>query len=877
MPLSVGDRLGPYEVLEPIGAGGMGEVYRARDTRLGRDVAIKVSAERFSDRFEREARAVAALNHPNICHLYDVGPNYLVMELVEGESPKGPLPLEEALRIARQIGDALEAAHEKGIIHRDLKPANIKITPDGAVKVLDFGLAKTTNAASGAASPEDSPTISMAATQAGVILGTAAYMSPEQARGKVVDKRADIWAFGVVLYELLTGKRLFVGEDLTETLASVVKQETRLDDAPPQVRRLLRGCLEKDPKKRLRDIGDAWRLLEEAPSPVPSRTKIARRAGGLAAGVLAIAGVLLWAPWRPSPPADRSLVRLDVDLGPEISLAPLGSGTRSSVILSPDGTRLVYAASISGGPQKLFIRGLDQPNAVELPGTEGVNFPFFSPDGQWVGFGTGAGKLNKISVEGGAVVPLCDITFFSASWGEDGNIVIGEIAGNPLVRIPSSGGAATPLTELASGEASHGYPQILPGGKAVLFTAYMGGPDVDKAFIDAFSLAGRRRKTLVRGGTSAHYVSGPDGVGYLVYTKKATLFAIAFDLERLETRGTAVPVLDGIAFEPLGNAAHYGISRNGTLVYRKAGGAAAKRFTVRWLDAAGELEPLVTKPGNYRDPHLSPDGKRLALAIGDAANADIWIYDRQRDAWTRLTSGGWYGNPIWSPDGLYIVFGSFSGMLWTRADGAGQPQALTHGRNNQIPVSFSPDGKRLGYTERESGSTSWQIWTVPVEESGGQLRAGMPEQFLHTQFSDAGPFFSPDGRWLAYQSDESGHDEVYVRAFPAPGQAGKWLISNSGGESPMWSPKEHELLYQSGDQIMTVKYTASGDSFLPEKPRVWLSKLGGSKDFDLAPDGKHLVVVMPAEDTPEAPKAEHEVTFLFNFIDYLRRRVPAGK
>jgi serine/threonine protein kinase len=882
--LEPGQSLGPYQIVSFIAAGGMGKVYRARDPRMGRDVAIKVGAERFSERFSREVHAVAALNHPNICHLYDVGPNYLVMELVEGENPKGPLPLEEALRIAHQIADALEAAHEKGIVHRDLKPGNIKVTPDGTVKVLDFGLAKV--GGTPAVQDENSPTLTIGPTQAGVILGTAAYMSPEQARGKVVDKRADIWAFGVVLYELLTGKRPFQGEDQTETLASVVKDEPPLDRVPAKVRRLLKSCLEKDPKKRLRDIADAWALLEDAPESAPSRSRLGIVASVTASLVAAALAISLWAPWRMSLPVEQPLVRLDVDLGPEISLRPItsGGGLMSSVIISPDGTRLVYAASVAGGPVKLFTRRLDQPKATELPGTERVYFPFFSPDGQWVGFDTTLNKLNKISVEGGAVVPLADIASRSASWGEDGSIIADRRVGKGMMRIPSGGGAATPVTELASGEGVHGYPQFLPGGKAVLFTVWEPGAD-DEARIEVVSLADRRRKTLVRGGISPHYLATSNGAGHLVYSNKGTLFAIPFDLSRLETRGTAVPVLDGVAYG--GAGAHFdvswGPSGHGALVYRKGSGVAAGPVaTVQWLDAAGKKEPLRAKPDTYRALRLSPDGKRLAMEVLEASSRDVWVYDPQRDAMTRLTSGGGaYSYPTWSPDGQYVVLGLVArGLFWARADGAGRPEALRQSKNLQYPASFSPDGKRLAYSEsnNESSSLGLQIWTMPVEDSGGRLRAGEPEPFLKTQANDSYPMFSPDGQWLAYQSDESGKEEIYVRAFPLPasGQGGKWQVSNSGGRLPVWSRKNRELLYRSDDQIMAVNYTVKGDSFVPEKPRVWVSKLGGATWFDLAPDGKRLAVVTPVE-TSEAHKPDHEVTFLFNFFDELRRRVPVGK
>jgi Tol biopolymer transport system component len=903
MPLSVGDKLGPYEILAPLGAGGMGEVYRARDTRLGRDVAVKVSAEKFSDRFEREARSIAALNHPNICILHDVGPNYLVMELIEGPTladriKQGPIPLEESLGIARQIAAALDAAHDKGIVHRDLKPANIKITHEGPVKVLDFGLAKAGGSAPVSSSPEVSPTISVAATQAGVILGTAAYMSPEQARGKVVDKRADIWAFGVVLYEMLTGKRVFQGEDLTDTLASVVKERPDLSAVPAKVRGLIERCLEKDPKKRLRDIGDMELLLAEPPAPILS--KAPRRGGWLwmAAGLMtAAAAVFGIALWRAIQLVDRPLVRLDVDLGADVSMPVVGA--INAVEISPDGTRLVYVSgAIPGAPNpgtatKLFTRRLDQPKATELPGTQGARAPFFSPDGQWVGFFSG-NKLNKIAVEGGAVVPLGDIrAFIGGSWGEDGSIIVSEGgSGRGLLRIPAAGGPPETVAALGSGELGLFFPQILPGGKAILFAAVTS--DVGKNTVEVLTLTDRHRKIVARGGASPRYLPSSNGassgtVGHLVYLNRATMFAIPFDLDKLETRGTAVPVLDDVAYAAssgLGQFAFSGAaSGHGTLVYRRSsGGAASGMRTLQWVypDAGpgAKKEPLRAKPGLYQGLSLSPDGKRIALTVVEGGSSDIWVHDPQRGTMTRLTFGG-AGSPwqTWSPDGRYVLFESFGkGIFQARADGAGQPQALIESKTRLVPWSFTPDGKRLAYDDYGAGNS--QIWTAPLEEQGGQLKAGKPEQFLKSGFSDQVRAFSPDGRWLVYESNLSGNSEVYVRAFPPPssGQGGQWLVSNSGGTFPRWSRNGHDLLYMSGDQIMAGSYTVKGDTFVAGEPRVWIGRIGAvlGTSWDVAPDGKRVLVAAPVESA-EAPKQEHEIVMLQNFFDELRRKVPVGK
>ncbi|MBZ5612307.1 MAG: protein kinase, partial [Acidobacteriia bacterium] len=795
---------------------------------------------------------------------------------------QGAVPLDEALAIAKQIASALEAAHEKGITHRDLKPGNIIIKPDGAVKVLDFGLAKMGGTPT--AQSDHSPTLTIGATQAGVILGTAAYMAPEQARGKEVDKRADIWAFGVVLYEMLTGQKLFKGEDLSETLASVIKEEPRLERVPAQVQRLLRCCLEKDPKQRLQAIGD-WRLLlEEGAAPV---TGASQRAGGWVWAWPAVAAVVtlalaaaLWAPWRAEKPVDRALVRLDVDLGSDVSL-PTPTNI-SSVAISPDGTCLAY---VSGSPLKLFIRRLDQPKATELPGTQGVTTgPFFSPDGQWIGFTVG-NKLNKISVEGGAVVSLIDIPggTAGASWGEDGGIIVSEAYGRGLLRIPAGGGPPESVATLANGEIAMALPQILSRGKAILF-AIGTTLDVNQHTIEVLTLADRHRKIVARGGQSARYlatsIGGSSGLGHLVYVNKATLFAVPFDLDKLEARGTAMPVLDDVAYMSGVGTGQYDFSwapaGHGTFVYRRAGGGASTMMTLQWVDSAGKSEALLVKPGFYQNPRLSPDGKRVALAVTEGGNQDIWVYDTQRDAMTRLTfRGGFNGYPTWSPDGQYVVFSSLgSGIVQARADGATQPQALTESKSVQRPWSFTPDGKRLAY---QGGLGSSQIWTISLEDKGGRLKAGMPEQFLKSSFSDRDPSLSSDGRWLAYQSNESGKEEVYVRAFPpsSSGQGGKWQISNSGGTYPRWSGNGHDLVYRSGAQIMAASYTVKGDTFVAEKPRVWITKLGGT-DWDLAPDGKRVIVVTPVE-SGEGPKQDHEVVFLENFFDYLRQRVPLGK
>jgi serine/threonine-protein kinase len=736
----------------------------------------------------------------------------------------------------------------------------------------------------------NSPTITTPAmTLRGVILGTAAYMSPEQAKGKPVDRRADIWAFGVVLYEMLTGARAFKGDDVSETLASVLKDKPSFDAlpaaTPPRLTRLLVRCLDRDVKTRLRDIGEARIALEQiiagatddASTPASATVVVVpawrRQLPWVAIGALA-AGlplVSLWAPWRSERPVDRPLVRLNVDLGAEVSLPAPGRGG-SSVAISPDGTRLVYA---SGTPVRLFTRRLDQPKATELSGTQGAISHFFSPDGQWVGF-VARDRLNKISVDGGTVVSLGDVpnaTFNGASWGEGGSILVSNHGG--LLRFPAGGGPPETLAGLGNGEAALASPQMLPGGNAVLFSA-RSAPDVDKFTIEVLTLSDHRRKIVSRGGSSPRYLPTSNGAGHLVYVNKAALFAIPFDLDKLETRGTAVPVLDDVAYQSPSSVGQFDISRTGTLVYRVASGGDVRVTTLQWVDPTGKREPLRTKPGVYNYPSLSPDGKRVALIVTEGGSQDVWVYDPQRDAMTRLTfDGAVHLYPRWSPNGQYVLFSSSgSGILYARADGASQPHVLTQSKTSQFPWSFTPDGKRLAYDDLGLGN--YEIWTVPIEDLAGQLKAGTPQQ-LKSNFYDLNPSFSPDGRWLAYESNESGVSEVYVRAFPPPasGQGGKWQISNGGGSWSRWSPNLRDLVYRSGDEIMAASYTVKDDTFVAEKPRVWIAKYGGG-NWDLAPDGKRVAVLTPVE-SPEAPKQEHEAVFLQNFFDQLRRRVPLGK
>jgi serine/threonine-protein kinase len=913
MPIQIGQQLGSLEVTALLGKGGMGEVYRARDTKLKRDVAIKILPDEFARdadrvaRFQREAEVLASLSHPNIAGIYDLQhtgeTQFLVMELVEGETladriKRGPLPVEEALRIGKSICEALEAAHEKSVVHRDLKPANVKVTPDGRVKVLDFGLARAMEREQTPSAFSNSPTLmSMAATNAGLILGTAAYMSPEQARGEHIDARSDIFSFGCVLYEMLTGRQAFEGKTVSDILAGVLRVEPDFSVLPqnlnPRLYELLRHSLDKDVKRRWQAVGDlrfeienvlARPAAEQAQTTAPpSATRNIWRErvlGIIAAAGIAAAGVTLWAPGRTAVPA--SPVRVNGELGADVSLAANVTGN-SALALSPDGSTLAFVG-VKAGTAQIYLRRLGQLQASPLAGTSGALSPFFSPDGQWLAFFADS-KLKKISVTGGVAVTLCDVsTTRGGSWGDDGYIVFSNVSGaaGSLQRVSSASGKVEPLTKVAEGEGNHRWPQVLPGAKAVLYASLTAGTltagtGFDAANIVVQPLPSGTPKVLIHGGYHAQYVPS----GHLMYIHDGTLFTAPFDLSRLEVTGEAVPAVEGVRVQPGTGAAQFAISQTGAFTYLVGG--LGTDSPVMWMSHDGKTAPLLLKPSNWTNPRFSPDGRTLAIDIL-SGNLDVWVYDWVRDTPTRLTLDPADDQvPVWTPDGKRIAFTSTrakgpSNLYWQRADGTGEVQRLTESPNLQIPSSFDPSGKYLAFSElTPKNSTDLMILPIEGNETSG-WKPGKPSVFLSTPALEVEPMFSPDGRWIAYFSFESGQFDVFVRPFPGPG--GNWQISTAGGLQPAWSRKRRELFYLAPDnRIMVVSYTVEGDSFKADKPRLWSEQAiserrAPSNWFDLHPDGERIAAAVPSGQPEE--KLDH-VTFIFNFFDELRRIAPPSK
>jgi Tol biopolymer transport system component len=903
MTLAAGARLGPYEVLAPLGAGGMGEVYRARDTKLNRDVALKILSDAFASdpdrlaRFTREAQTLASLNHPHIAAIYGIeeshGIRALVMELVEGEDlskriARGAMPTDEALAIAKQIADALEAAHEQGIIHRDLKPANIKVRPDGTVKVLDFGLAKALDpTAASSVNITNSPTLSLQATQAGIILGTAAYMSPEQARGKPVDKRADIWAFGVVLYEMLTGQRLFEGETVSDTLIEVATKEPDWDRVPAKVRRLLRRCLEKDPKRRLRDIGDVDSLLDDAPPEsiqAGSPPHAWWRQGGwmAAAAVFGIAlAALAFIHFREKPPV-TDVVRFQVP-------APEKTSFAAGAALSPDGHRIAFGATGQDGRTVLWVHSLDSLESQPLAGTEGVIFnPFWSPDSRFIAFGV-SGKLKKVEASGGPPQTVCDLAgaYREGAWSREGVIVFGVLGqGLGLMRVSEAGGAASPLTTLDASrqEVLHVAPSFLPDGRH--FVYYRSSTAVEKSglylgSLDATPEQQGARRLVATTSTAAYAPSSDPALGHVLFVREGSLMAQAFDARRLELAGEAVPIAEDL---PNSGPAFFSVSTTGALAYRTGVSIAGNPTTqLTWFDRGGKVLGTVGEPGQYDTVALSPNGTQVAVSRNDPQAAsrggarghtDIWLHEFSRARPTRFTFDPGLDNmAVWSPDGSRILFAStrdgVRNLYEKVSSGMGNDEPLLQSQEAKYPHDWSRDGRFLVYSVVVGAKA--ELWVLP--RTGDDRK---PQPYLQTASFASQARFSPDSRWIAYtQADLSGQNEVYVRPFPAaPGQ---WIVSKGGGAQPRWRRDGKELFYVSPDsKLMSVEVATASGTFQAGIPNTLFAApiRGGGANFevtryDVTANGqKFLINTLPATAT-SAPSSP--ITVVLNWTAGLKK------
>jgi serine/threonine protein kinase/WD40 repeat protein len=891
-----GGQIGHFRIERELGRGAAGIVYLAHDTKLNRSVAIKslpaelIENPKVRTRFAREARVLASLNHPNIATIHEVleeaeGVGYLVLEYVPGQTlaeriAKSKLKLPEALTIASQIAEAVSAAHEHGVIHRDLKPGNIKITPEGKVKVLDFGLAK----AVGGEAAEQHSTI----TEPGRVIGTPAYMSPEQARGQATDNRCDIWSFGCVLYEMLTATVPFKGETISDTLANILQTDPDWQELPQSIpvniRSLLRHCLKKDPLSRLQHIGDARIEISEtlnlsatasllSAEPVGKsrsalwRSRVIYGVAGLMVGAIA-ASIALRSATPPSPfeagslPTQRLVVKLPENQMLALSRStPLGIA-QPSVALSPDGSRLVYVADL-GDTTQLFERLMNQFEARPITGTQGAFCPFFSPDGQSLGFFT-KDKLKIVSLLGGEPVPLCDArNSKGACWGTDGMVYFAEREGEQLSRVPSTGGATENLVARAepAGEDTYrysfGYPALLPGGKEMLLSS--------RTSTMLFSLETGEKKILVKDGQYARYVP----TGHLVYARAGAIEAAPFDLAKLQITGPSVPVLDGVMLDSRNSITQFAFSNDGLLVY-VPGGDTAKCIPV-WVDRQGKVKQIPMPVQIYGTPKLSPDGKRLAIVVA-ATTQDLYIYDVATGKPKRLTLEGNNNSPVWTPDGRRVTFSSDrqgqgkENLFWKPVDGSGDAELLHSSQYRLCPFSWSPNGKLLTFYEVHPNS-GYDIWILPLEG------ARAPELIIGTEFYEWGPVFSPDGRWIAYVSDRDGKFQVYVQPYPAMDSV--LQISDDFGEEPIWSPKGDELFYRNGDKWMVVSIStepelaAGTPQLLFEGPYNNVHGLS----YDVAPDGQRFLVFQPEYDDSEV----RELHVVLNWFDELERLAPSGK
>ena len=868
--LKTGEALGPYRIDALIGKGGMGEVYRGTDTRLGRSVAIKVSAREFSDRFEREAQAISSLNHPNICTLYDVGPNYLVMEFVEGETlshliKQGPMPLEKVLQYAIQIADALSAAHAKGVIHRDLKPANIILTRNG-VKVLDFGLAKLNATANfGASRSSEMLTQTAPMTESGSIVGTLHYMSPEQAEGKDTDERSDIFSFGTVLYEMITGTRAFDGDTKTAVLAAILKdQPAPMQQFQPAVPRALdrvvRRCLEKKPADRWQSAHDLKPTLELIDLAGPTGASASSGSGiqpvaqlptrrkwlwpAVAALAIAPAVLVLWAPWRK--PAPAQAVRFEV--GPAEKMTFVDGG---AMAVSPDGRWMVFPAVGEDGLTHYWIRSLDGVEVRALPGTETAYIAppaAWSFDSRWVIF-TGPNKLKKVDIQGGTPQSIADFPsgLNGAGWNSDGVIIAGSATRTPILRVLASGGQATPVTALAPGDSAHVWPQFLPDGKHFLYQRVSSDAAKAGVYIGSIDVQADQQsmQRLLASDRQAYYAPSPGGgTGNLIFLRQGTLMAQAFDPDKMTLSGEPAAIVDGVDSYSARNYGLFSVSNTGTLVYRAGSG---RQTMLTWFDQQGNPAGALGEPGDYSDPAISPDGSRVAVAKGPA-NRDIWILDVARGASTRFTfDPARDETPAWSPDGKNIAFSSNrSGVmdLYIKpADGSGEEKVLLKTDEPKAVERWTKDGRFLLFNSTGQKTTG-DLWALPFP---GEAK---PVSLLQTQFFEDFARVSPDGRWLAYTSNESGIFESYVRPFTPEAPAGtgaKWLVSKGGGVRPIWRPDGKELFYITlANQVMAVDIDTS-KGFQAGTPRRRFANPPSalSTGWDLSPDGKRFLFVAP--------------------------------
>jgi serine/threonine protein kinase len=898
MTLSLGTRLGPYEIVAAIGAGGMGEVYRAKDTRLGRDVAIKVLPQEFAAspermaRFEREAKVLASLNHPNIASIYGSedsdGNRALIMELVSGPTladrlERRWLPLDEALPMAKQIAEALEYAHERGVVHRDLKPANIKLTNDDSVKILDFGLAKVMEDDGDYSDISTSPTISRMATQAGIILGTAAYMSPEQAKGKPVDRRTDIWAFGCVLFEMLTGRTPFGGESVTDILAAVVRGEPDWAQlpahTPSRIHALLQRCLEKDARQRLQSIGEARLALEKylanpgvgtassdlagIAEEVRSADSWNRRAVWLALGTFAVGAALtagLFGVLRSAHPTNE-VRAIRAQIKPSVSSSYQYESWSSGFALSSDGQWITYVAKTPDEKMLLWLRSIDAVQDKPLQGTENAEFPFWSPDNRSIGF-FADGKLKKIEIGGSTISVLCDVSLpRGGTWNREDVILFSASAASPLLRVSASGGAPSAVTSLITdeNENSHRWPHFLPDGRHFLYLSLHGvsARDNPTNTLRIGSLDSKETKALFKTDGNAIYASG-----HLIYVRQNTLVAQPFDLGRMEPKGEALPIAEHVAAD-VRSLGQFSASQSGLLTYLD--GTLSTQRQLTWVDRSGTRLRNVSGPDHYDNPVLSPDGKRVTFALGAGA-IDVWLYDLRSDVKTRLTFGspGKESNAFntWSPDGRSLVYLSYGGGKYSirrkPLEGAGSDEVLLESTGTRpVPFSWSPDGKVVAYHQLSKGVRS--IWMLPVS---GEHK---PLLFLESAYR---PQFSPDGKWLAYCSEETGRVEVFVVLFPGPG--GKRQVSTDSGCQVRWRKDGKELFFLSNDKKMMaadVKTSDSSFQIAALRPlfQTHIEDIS-SYNYDVSPDGQRFLCNYTLEQSTA------ELTLIVNWDAVLEKK-----